>query len=328
MKKRILITGGCGFIGRHLVEKLMESPKDIDYIHIVDNLSNSSYDPTETLWWDNDPFVTVYIDDVENFKSSYPYNYIYHLASPVGPAGVLNYAGKMVPMIINDTNKLAQLAIKYNARMIDISTSEVYGKDPGEIAQKEDIEKIVPSNITIRLEYGIAKLASEVFLQNLVKTTRLQVNIIRPFNIIGKGQKGEVGFVLPRFIEQALAQEDLTIFWDGKQKRCFTSAYDIVDALLAIQGSKLNGEIFNIGNPANICSIEDLGRKVIELTGSKSKMICCDPRNIFGPLYAEAWNKIPDITKVKDKTNWHPTWNLDTIIKHVIKWYHEEDRSR
>ena len=210
--KRILVTGGLGFIGTTLIGYLLNRD-DVEYIDVVDNCCNST-------------LATAYVDtrvryhrmDVKNYESLRSYTEIYHLASPVGPAGVLKYAGTMGPMIIDDVNKMAQLAIKDGARLLDISTSEVYGREPNDQAQKEDIDKIVPANITVRLEYGVAKLLSEVFLTNLTKSTDLQVNLIRPFNIVGVGQKGEIGFVLPRFVEAALAGTPLTVFSDGSQK--------------------------------------------------------------------------------------------------------------
>ena len=246
------------------------------------------------------------------------YTHIYHLASPVGPAGVLNYAGKMGPMIVADTYKMAQLALKDGARLVDISTSEVYGKEPGEVAQREDLDKIVPSNITVRLEYGVAKLASEVSLLNMARTTALQVNIIRPFNIVGPSQSGEVGFVLPRFIEQALSGKPLTVFGGG-QRRTFTSVHDFVRAMEMIMESDVSGEIFNVGNPANVCSIWRLAECVVRLSGSSSPLQVIDPKVIYGDLYAEAWNKIPDITKIQSTLGWIPTESLEDIILEAIE---------
>src|SRR5574343_1484229 len=114
--RRILITGGLGFIGRTLIAHLLQTT-NIEYIHIVDNLSNSSFPISDPLR--NEQLVTVYISSVVDFHFTYPYTEIYHLASPVGPAGVLNYAGRMAPMIIQDTAKMAQLAFSNNAKLID-----------------------------------------------------------------------------------------------------------------------------------------------------------------------------------------------------------------
>jgi len=308
---RVLITGGFGFIGKVLLRELLKR-EDIESIHIVDNLCNSS------VVKDLPSKVSFFNCSVSDFNPTSSYTKIYHLASPVGPAGVLNYAGKMGPMIITDTYKMAQLALKNNARLIDISTSEVYGKDPGNIPQKEDIEKIVPAHITVRLEYGVSKLASEVSLLNLVRTTDLQVNIIRPFNIVGPSQSGEVGFVLPRFIKQALENKPLTVFGDGSQKRTFTSVNDFVRAIISIMDSSLNGEILNVGNPNNLCSVFDLAQLVIKLTSSTSKIELTNPKDIYGSMYEEAWNKIPDITKIQTLLGWSPSESIEMIVLEAI----------
>lgn len=315
MGKNILITGGNGFIGRCLIKRL-SGYDSVDLLHVVDNLCNSDYPDEE--FFKTFPKVKMSIQSVSDFQPERRYHEIWHLASPVGPAGVLNYAGQMAPMIVSDTSKIAHMALSMGARMIDISTSEVYGKDPGDIPQEEDIDKIVPADITVRLEYGVAKLASEVSLKNLHDKTGLHVNIIRPFNIIGVGQKGEVGFVLPRFVQQALSGEPLTVFGDGTQKRTFTSVEDIVDAMILVMSSSVKGEVFNVGNPSNICSILDLAKKVKHAASSSSDIIFVDPTTIYGKYYKEAWNKIPNIDKVQ-RTGWYPSRSLDQIIQEVIK---------
>jgi nucleoside-diphosphate-sugar epimerase len=319
MHKRILVTGGMGFIGQHLIRKLLASDKEISSITIVDNLCNSDLGEVGDLLLHKK--ISYHFQSVAEWNPSSPekFDEIYHLASPVGPAGVLDYAGRMCPMIIQDTYKLAQMALDHGASFIDLSSSEVYGKDPGNIPQREDIDKIVPSKITIRLEYGVAKLASEVFLLNLARTSDLKVNIIRPFNIVGPSQKGEVGFVLPRFISAALKNLPLTIFGDGLQRRTFTSVFDIVDGLISIMNSEVSGEIFNIGNPENECSILDLARLVIRLSDSKSLLDFVDPKEIYGEFYEEAWNKIPDISKISDLIGWSPKESLEEIILECIQ---------
>ncbi len=313
--KKILVTGGLGFIGTVLMEYLLRRD-DIDYIDVVDNLCNSSMSTAYV-----DGRVYYHRQSVSEFEATRSYTEIYHLASPVGPAGVLNYAGRMGPMIVDDVNKMAQLAIKNNARLLDISTSEVYGREPNDKAQSEDIDKVVPANITIRLEYGVAKLLSEVFLTNLTKSTDLEVNLVRPFNIVGVGQKGEVGFVLPRFVEAALAGTPLTVFGNGSQQRTFTSVKDFVEGILLIQNSDVSGEIYNIGNAKNICSVLDLAKLVLELTGSPSDIELVDPKTIYGPHYAEAWNKIPNSSKVMKAFGWQPTRDLQGIVTEVIESY-------
>jgi len=312
---KALVTGGNGFIGRVLCGALLEA--NYELVHLVDDLSNSNRDAgLELLLKDNRVRFTAMA--VKDFEPMERYTHIFHLASPVGPAGVLNYAGRMGPLIVHDTAKMAHYAIAMGAKLLDVSTSEVYGKDPGEGTQAEDIDKIVPSKYTVRLEYGVAKLACEVSLSNLALTTDLIVNIVRPFNIVGVGQKGEVGFVLPRFVQQTLAGEPLTVFGDGEQRRCFTSVHDIVDAIMRITNAGVRGRIYNIGNPANICSINDLAHVVKATTGSSSTIVHVDPKTIYGRFYEEAWNKIPDITRIQREIGWQPTQALHDIVLDVV----------
>lgn len=319
--KRVLVTGGFGFIGKVLLKTFLKELDEIDYIDVIDNLCNSVPFDKDTLSLFNGK-LSFCKSTVADWLPSRKYTEIYHLASPVGPAGVLNYAGSMGPMIISDTYKMANLALKDGARFIDISTSEVYGRDPGSTAQKESIDKIVPSNVTVRLEYGVSKLACEVFLLNMVKVSPLQINIIRPFNIVGPSQSGKVGFVLPRFIEQAMKGKDLTVFGDGLQKRTFTSVFDFVSAIKLVMNSKeTNAEIFNVGNPDNLYSILDLANIVIKATGSKSKVLLINPKEIYGKFYEEAWNKIPDISKIQSTLGWKPKDDISKIVSDAIEVY-------
>lgn len=317
---KILITGGTGFIGAHLINELVQRYPQARF-EVVDNLTNSRLTPERKKFF-NANSIIFHKKSVEDFSpSSDKYNQIYHLASPVGPAGVLKYAGRMGIMILSDALKMAKLALRDNARLLLISTSEVYGYHPKEGEyQHEDVHKIVPSKYTVRLEYGVGKLLEEIAILNLAKVEPLRVNFIRPFNIVGPYQNGEAGFVLPRFVDAALAGKSLTVFGDGEQKRTFTHVSDIVKAMLMIMNSDLTGKIYNVGNPQNICSVKELARKVVALSGSKSEILFVDPKKIYGELYEEAWNKIPDISKITADLNWRPRYSLDGIVNEYINF--------
>jgi len=311
--KKILVTGGLGFIGTHLIKKLSEEDCRID---IVDNLSNNSVAPEDAR---SDKIEKIYTCSVEEFDfKGKKYDEIYHLASPVGPAGVLKYAGIMGPMIINDALKIAKYAAKNGSDVMFVSTSEVYGRDPGKEAQKEDIDKIVPNKVTVRLEYGVAKMLEEICVRNYALEHPFRYNIVRPFNIVGVGQSSKAGFVVPRFVQQALKGEDITIFGDGTQRRTFTHVKDIADAIIKVMKSGINREVFNIGNPANEFSIKEVAEIVKKLTNSKSKIVYVDPKKIYGKYYEEAWNKIPDISKIKSMIGWEPKYAFEEIVKEVV----------
>lgn len=319
--KTLLITGGAGFIGTHLINQLLQRG-DMLTIDVVDNLSNSTM-PDERLDFYKRHDITFYEQSVEDFEmpAGRRYDQIYHLASPVGPAGVLKYAGRMGAIILNDALKMADWALAHEAKLLMVSTSEVYGKNPvNDEPQPEDLPKVVPPKVTVRLEYGVGKLMTEISLLNLAKETPLKVNFIRPFNIVGPKQNGEAGFVLPRFVESALKGERLTVFGDGSQCRTFTHVSDIVSAFILLMESDFNTRIYNVGNPANICSVKNLAEKVVRATGSSSEIRCVDPKTVYGKYYEEAWNKIPDITRIQTDLGWAPHVSLDDLIENYVRY--------
>jgi len=317
--KHVLVTGGLGFIGSHLIQELGRC--DDCLIDLVDDLSNNWINPDELA---DDHVGQIATCKVEDFSFSREYDQIYHLASPVGPAGVLNYAGVMGGIIINDALKVAEYAAARKTKVLYMSTSEVYGKDPRSGGQKEDIDKRVPPKVTVRLEYGVAKLLMEICLTNYATQHPMAYNIIRPFNIIGIGQSAKAGFVVPRFVQQALHNEDMTVFGDGQQVRTFTHVLDIVHALITVMESGINGEIFNVGNPQNKMSILDVAHQVKVMTYSKSNIVCVDPKSIYGEYYEEAWNKIPDITKICEQTSWKPVYSFERTIQEIIDYYDKD----
>lgn len=314
---KVIITGINGFIGRVLLEYLLKYD-NIEYIYGVDNLSNSVYESNHPLLTNKKVQFDICSVNDKSFNPKGKFDYIYHLASPVGPVGVIKWAGYMGPMIVEDTLKMAQIALNTGAKLIDISTSEVYGKDPEGIPQIEDLPKNVPSNVTVRLEYGVAKLLCEVFLTNLIKTTNLQCNILRPYNIVSYGQQAAAGFVLPRFIEQAKEGVPMTVYQPGTQRRTFTHVRDFVEAMIAVMEQGKNGEIYNVGNPLNLYSIMELAIRIKKEMKSDSLINIVDPVILHGPLFAEAWEKIPDITKIQNDINWKPFRTLENIIEEAV----------
>jgi len=315
----ILITGGFGFLGSHLVELLLEEPDN--HVHVVDNFSTSPLPLPDLLEIlrerDN---LTYSVMDVEDFCQSQPtkkYDAIYHLASVVGPAGVLPHAGRIAHSMLRDTMAIAELALECDARVLDVSTSEVYGGGQ-EGYCSETMPKIVPAKSSARLEYAVGKLAAETALLNLCAVGKLDARIVRPFNITGPRQSGRGGFVLPRFIGQALAGTDITVFGDGTQIRAFTHVRDMVEGIaLAMRYGKV-GEVYNLGNPKNRCTIHELATDVQRLTGTRSRIVHVDPKAIYGPLYEEANNKFPDASKAVAELGWNPCHERERAIQDTI----------
>ena len=313
--KSILITGGLGFLGSYAIEKYK---KNNNKITIIDNLSTNTIEP-------NDPICDgceVIIKDILDYKwnSNNNFDMIIHLASPVGPAGILKHSGKMARYILDDVYWAMEGAQMYDCPLIFVSTSEIYGYRDKDVMLQEHEYKLLVGDFKVRNEYSIAKLLGEIVISNVAKTSNLKYQIIRPFNISGARQLPDAGFVLPRFVNQALKGEDITVFGDGEQVRAFTYVMDIIDGIY-LTSLHNNNDIWNIGNHLNKVTINYLAKRVKELTNSTSKIIHIDPKTIYGPLYAEAWDKIPDPKKIQSELNWIPTKNVDEIIIDVINYW-------
>jgi UDP-glucose 4-epimerase len=319
--RRILVTGGFGFLGGHLVELLLADPEN--RVHVVDNLSTSPL-PIEDLLRDIDPvghatFSIMNIDTFCHENSSGNWDEIYHLASVVGPAGVLPHAGRIAASIINDSASIANLALRGGAKVIDVSTSEVYGGGQAGYCA-ENMPKIVTTSVSARLEYAVGKLAAETALLNLAATQDLDVRIVRPFNVTGPRQSGRGGFVLPRFIGQALAGTDITVFGDGRQIRAFTHVKDMVNGIVCAMRYGRKGGVYNLGNPANRCSIIELAEEVRKFSQTTSKIVFIDPRTVYGPFYEEANNKFPDASKAMAELQWQPRFGRHEAIGDTLHY--------
>src|SRR6266568_3755501 len=305
--RHILVTGGFGFIGSHLVELLLKDP-DVR-IHIVDNLSTSPIELDAYLQQVRyRERLTYDICSVKEFfsRDELPvFDEIFHLASVVGPVGVLKHAGRILQAIVDDMYAVLRYATKVNARLCDVSTSEVYGGGRDGYCSEKD-SMIIPPKISARLEYAVSKLACEVALVNTYRATGLHATIVRPFNVAGPRQATEGGFVLPRFIKQALAGEPLTVYGEGKSVRAFTHVRDIVDGIKRTMCCGKPGEAYNIGNPSNKTTILALAEKVLVITGSSSTIDFVDPKALWGPLFEEANDKYPDADRALNELKWRP----------------------
>jgi len=313
--KKILITGGLGFLGSYTIEKYKSKGYDIT---IIDNLSTNTIDISDPICDGCNVIIKDILDHKWNIDDKF--DMIIHLASPVGPAGILQHSGKMAGYILDDTYWAIEGAQLYNCPLIFISTSEIYGYREEAVMLQEHEYKLLVGDFEVRNEYSMAKLLGEIVISNTAKISNLKYQIIRPFNISGARQLPDAGFVLPRFVTQALAGEDITVFGDGEQVRAFTYVEDIIDGIYLTSIHDKN-DIWNVGNPVNKVSINYLANRVKELTNSKSDIIHIDPKTIYGPLYAEAWDKIPDPKKIQTELDWQVTKTVDEIILDVINFW-------
>lgn len=314
--KKILVTGGFGFLGGHLVEEILRHDPGC-IVHVIDNLSTNPI-PHELFLEGLKDRKRVTFDlcsIAEYFASGKPrgWSQIYHLASIVGPAGVLKHGGYIVRAVIDDSYLVMDEAIASGVRLLDVSTSEIYGGGQ-EGYCREDFPKIIPAKTSIRLEYAVAKIAAETSILNNCSLGKLDAVIIRPFNISGPRQSGVGGFVVPRFVGLAMHGHPLTVFGKGNQIRAFTHVKDMAEGICLAMNVGKSGEAYNLGNPENKMSIDVLADMVADIVGSKAGKIYVDPKTIYGPFYEEANDKYPDANRAIEELGWRPKRNARTVI--------------
>jgi nucleoside-diphosphate-sugar epimerase len=318
--RRVLVTGGFGFLGGHILKLLLSEP-DVQ-LHVVDNLSSNpvaletllaELGDTARLTFDLCSIADYFAAGADTFDA------IIHLASPVGPAGVLKHGGRIVAAVVDDCYTLADYALERTARLLDVSTSEVYGGGRDGLCDEEDA-KIVPAETSFRLEYAVAKLSAETALINLHARDGLDVVIIRPFNIAGPRQSGEGGFVLPRFLAQAMLGLPLTIFGTGDARRAFTHVNDIANGIVQALECGTAGVAYNLGNPRNIVTVNELADIVLEVTGSDVPKHYIDPTEIYGRHFAEANDKFPSATRATAEFGWSPTLNVRDVVAEAYEY--------
>jgi nucleoside-diphosphate-sugar epimerase len=313
MSSSILITGGLGFLGHHLSKRLLTLYPECK-LTIVDNLSSTIIDYS---WLNNR--AEIIIEDFRDVKlSSYSFDQIYHLASPVGSLGILDKSGYIVKIISDLAVHAAEIAASNNASLLYVSSSEVYGKSG---IQDENDELVIPVNSGARMEYILGKLAAEHILHNMAFRKEFKLTIVRPFNIFGEHQTSKIGFVVPTFFENAVRQNALPVFFDGSQKRCFCYVDDIVNGIIAIQELGRSGETYNLGNPSNSISIGDLAHTIINMCGSSAEIEHIDPQRLYGKQYIEASEKYPSIDKVMQHTGWRPEFDLESGLSKLSEFY-------
>ena len=332
----ILVSGSNGFIGSHLVERLLNDRFDALG---VDDLRSSPITPEQWMA-EAGPILSrglFYKESIQYYamrgQATHKLTGIYHLASPVGPAGILPYAGYIVEEIVDATRAVIELALIHHCRLVYVSTSEIY--NAGGLCTETTPCVVEIANPTPRLEYAIGKLAGEIMCLN---TPGLDVVIIRPFNVAGPRQSSKGGFVLPRFVQQALAGKKLTIFGDGQQLRAFTHVDDIVDGLVKAMNEGRKGQAYNLGNSSNRTTILELAKQVLHQvrpdltiwrdTPSLDGFLIefTDGKKVYGPTYAEASDKYPDATKAMITLNWYPQWGIEKTIADVVSYERDQQK--
>ncbi|MDO9464809.1 MAG: GDP-mannose 4,6-dehydratase [bacterium] len=316
----VLITGGAGFIGSHLSEKLLSIGHEV---YVIDDLSTGSIRNIEHLL--TNPKFHLSTDTVTNetLLSSVvdKIDIIYHLAAAVGVQLVVKSPVKTIETNVHGTEVVLKAAAKENKKVLIASTSEVYGKSKN-IPYKEDDNLLIGPPTFGRWSYACSKALDEFLAMAYWKEKKLPVVITRFFNTIGPKQTGQYGMVVPTFIKQALSGKPITVYGDGKQRRCFTYVGDVVNAIIALmEKDKAIGQIFNIGGTEEI-SIEDLAKKIKQLTNSSSEIVHIPYDQAYEQGFEDMRRRIPDISKLSRMLSGignFPKHGLDETLKLIIE---------
>ena len=314
---KTLITGGAGFIGSHLAERLLTDGHEVQ---VLDNLSTGSIDNISHL--KGTKGFTYRIDSVTNepllAEMIDGSDVIFHLAAAVGVRLIVDQPVHTIETNVHGTEVVLEHANKKKKLVCIASTSEVYGKST-DVPFRETADSVLGPSSKHRWAYACSKLIDEFLALAYWKEKKLPVVIARLFNTVGPRQTGEYGMVLPTFVRQALAGEPLTVFGDGKQSRSFTYVGDVVGALVQlVQEPRAVGEVFNIGNTDEV-TIRDLAERVKALTASPSDIRCVPYDKAYEAGFEDMPRRVPDISKINSLIGYEPTLALDDIVRTVIE---------
>ena len=312
---QILVTGGAGFIGSHLSERLIG---DGHKVTVIDNFSTGSASNLTTL--NGSPNFTLVEGSILDTNTLNPLvnkaDYVFHLAAAVGVFNIVKHPLNSLLTNIRGTENVLEAAHATNTPVFLTSSSEVYGKNVSD-SLKESDDRILGSPVTLRWSYSEAKAIDESLAYAYFIEKQLETRIVRFFNTVGPRQLGAYGMVVPRFVKAALNNEPVTIYGNGKQTRCFAHVYDVVDAVIAVAFAKNTiGKVINIGNDFEI-SINDLAQKVIEETNSTSKISFVPYEEAYGEGFEDMERRVPNIDLIRDLVGWQPKRDLSTMIADI-----------
>jgi UDP-glucose 4-epimerase len=323
-RSTILVTGGAGFIGSHLVDALLDRG---DRVVVLDNLSTgriSNLDHAMT----NPNFHFVQgsvLDELVVDELVHRCENVVHLAAAVGVKLIVEHPLKSLTTNIRGSEIVIEAAHRYRRKIMVASTSEIYGKNSsGPLA--EDADRILGSPAVVRWAYSTAKAVDEMLANAYHRERALPTVVIRLFNVVGPRQSPAYGMVVPRLVRQALRSETLTVYGDGTQTRCFAHVSDVVVALTTLLDAEAAvGETFNVGSPEEI-SIRDLADWIIRLTGSESTVRLVPYDAAYGAGFEDMERRVPDIGKLHALTGWAPTLGLDEVLRDTIAEARAETR--
>ena len=314
---RYLITGGAGFIGSHLADHLIGRGDDV---LAMDDLSTGSLRNVAHL--DGDPRFQLVrgtiLDHPRMVELMEEVDVVVHLAAAVGVKLIVERPLESLLTNIRGTEIVLDAAASSGSKVLVTSTSEIYGKNASGPLQ-EDADRILGSPFKARWSYSTGKAVDEILARAYWQDRGVPSIVTRLFNCVGPRQTGEFGMVLPRFVRQAIAGEDLTVYGTGEQRRCFCHVLDTVRALVALlDHPDAIGDVFNVGAPFEL-SMNDLARTVVETVNSSSRVVHIPYEAAYEEGFEDMERRVPDISKIRTLTGWEPTLGLERILADVIE---------
>jgi UDP-glucose 4-epimerase len=319
---RYLITGGAGFIGSHLAERLLDRG---DHVVLLDNLSTGSMEnirhlkPNQRMDYhldaiENRRLVAELVDDAD---------VIVHLAAAVGVRLIVESPVRTIETNVNGTQIILEAAEKKRKLVLTASTSEVYGKST-QVPFREGADLVLGPTTKGRWSYAASKALDEFLALSYWRERKVPVIVVRLFNTVGPRQTGRYGMVLPNFVKQALDNAPITVYGSGTQSRCFCDVRDTVEALVRLMDSeRAVGEVVNIGNTEEI-SIGDLAKTVKERTGSSSSITYVPYDQAYEPGFEDMMRRVPSVEKLESLTGFRPRIKLGEIIDRVSSYLAEK----
>jgi len=316
---KVLITGGAGFIGSHLAEKLLSKGYEV---FAIDNLWTGKLSNVSSM--QNNPNFHLVVDTILNESVMneliFKVDQIFHLAAAVGVKIIMDHPVETLEINVKGAEVVLRLANKFKKKVFIASTSEVYGKHKDHKLSEED-NRVMGSVKKRRWAYACSKTLDEFLALAYYDEKKLPVVIGRLFNTVGPRQTGQYGMVLPNFVQSALLGKPILVYGDGNQTRSFAHVSDVVDAIIRLMETpEAEGDIFNIGNDEEI-TINDLALKVKQMTNSPSSIEHIPYELAYGPGFEDMERRCPDISKIKKCISYEPKYNIDMIIQSVIEYF-------
>ena len=322
---KILVTGGGGFIGSHLADRLLEMGEEI---YAIDDLSTGALRNVEHL--QEHPRFHLVVDTVLHEavmnELVFKCEQIYHMAAVVGVKQIMNRPVETLETNVKGTEMVLRLANRHKKKVLIASTSEVYGKvmeGDNYHFLAEDTDRLMGSTSKRRWAYACSKALDEFLSLAYFEEKKLPVVIVRLFNTVGPRQTGQYGMVIPNFVQKALIDKPIVVHGDGKQSRSFTHISDAVEALIGLMAEPgAVGQVVNVGSTEEV-SIKDLALLVKEMADSASEIEYIPYERAYGPGFEDMKRRCPDISRIKDLIGFEPKVDLRGIIQSVIDYYKE-----